>query len=82
MRRILLLIFFLWMGCAWAQESKLPSCPTSSSYWTDCFGRTDAVYAEFIGELTNRDINAKGILTLANLAEYGGDSRDGMANGR
>ena len=70
------------LGSTWAQESKLPPCPTNLSYWTECFGARDLGAALFVGEFKNNTPDGQGrAAAWSNGDKYVGAFKDGKREG-
>jgi len=76
-------IFTVALGSAWAQESKLPACPASSNYWTDCFGvRNSDAGGKYIGEFKSNVPHGLGTYIYADGDKYIGMYTEGKRNGQ
>ena len=79
--RVFVAIFTVVMGSAYAQESKLPTCPTNSRFWTDCFGVRDYGKDRYAGEFKDDKRHGHGTYASANGDKYVGDWKGGAESG-
>ena len=80
--RVFVAIFTVALGSAWAQESRLPSCPTNSRYWTDCSGvRHDQLYSYF-GEFKSNLPHGRGYVLFTDGSMYVGELREDKRHGQ
>jgi len=80
-----LLLSFVLIDGARAQQSKLPPCPTNvpSIKWNKCFGTLkNGKSTTYVGEWQNGKANGQGTATYANGDKYVGEFKDGKPNGQ
>ena len=82
--RLFAAFFAVALGNTWAQESKLPRCPTGTSkFWTNCYGTlTFSSGDTYVGEFKDDKISGQGTYTYADGNKYVGEFKDGKRNGR